>query len=155
MLQIPSAYQFTPKDLSGLSLEYRRTYIRKTAAALTVSFSGDFERVPADRVWLIDTFTWRGIGPAGQLPAGVNIIENNEAGADVGLFHVDMIPNAVIGTLDGRSYRKAFMLGPGRRLVGDMYFTASALTNQASWYWGGWLIPRANIQLAGNEAAIT
>lgn len=155
MLQIPGAYQFTAKDLTGLSLEWRRTYIRKTAIALTVSFSGDFERVPPDRVWLITHFTWRGIGAAGQVPAGVNVIENNESGADVGLFHSEMIPAAPIGTLDGRGYKKAFLLGPGRRLVGDMYFSAGALTNTAAWYFAGWLIPRANIQLGGNEAAIT
>lgn len=159
MLSIPSAYQFTPKDLTGASIEWRTLFLRTASANATQSFSGTFPFVDPDRIWFITHFSARGIPGATQSVLSSIIIVQQLTGAagalQAGVFHSWTNPKApVADQVTGPTDQLSFALPPGHRLSGDVIFNAGVASNTAEWYFAGWSVPRANIQVISSGAIV-
>lgn len=153
MLQLPSSYQFTPKDLTGSGLAWKR--VRKQLNGAQADFSAlqveDFGRVDTDRVWLVTQVTMQGTATnATEFFSRGYITENDANGTPVGLLAQFQNKSQLALLIEGETIRTAYLIQPGNHLRAFAHFEG-ATGNIIVWDVAGWLIPRANIEFAGTK----
>jgi hypothetical protein len=159
VLSIPTSYQFTPKDLQGSGLAWKR--VRKQLNGLQTSFSWlqetDFGRVPSDRVWMITHLACQGTpGLIGDDFLHAYFTENDKletGGAPVGLIgHLTVVVGG--RATDGFTLElpSGYLVQPDHhvRAFAEFFAATGPQDNLVIVDVAGWLIPRANVEFAGS-----
>lgn len=158
MIQLPTNYEFTPKDLQGVSLEWKR--VRTQSQGIQDDFSllqeSDFGRVPDDRVWLITQASMQATPGGGQGILWGFLTENAKletGGAPVGLvIHFKPWYGGTVDYIDGDTQQLSYAIQPGNHIRAFAHFTVGiGNSNLVIFDVAGWVIPRANIQLSGSK----
>lgn len=149
-VSIPSGYQLTPKDLQSSGLELARIHASGQSAATDLN-SAIFT-LPADHLLVIEQVSVILIPGAGQAALRFALSEtlNTSGTLFAGYVYVGAFPT-VAGQRYYQTARLQYIAGPASTLMMGSSYDAGAVANFHEVTIHGWLIPRANVQLAGNR----
>lgn len=156
MLTLPSSYQFTPKDLQGSALAWKR--VRRQANGNQAVFSflqeSDFGRIPDDRVWLITQVTAQGTTVNPEFWANAFFTENGPielGGQPLGLIAHASAFSFGSAPIDGETIECNYIVQGKNHVRAFANFSSGVPNNIIILDVAGWLIPRANIEFAGSN----
>lgn len=146
MLTIPSAYQFTPKDLTGVSLTWYRQMVQLNGAQAAFSALTQWLVVPMDQILILTHVDVAGTPGGAQNFINAFFTENDGNGTPVGTVWTSFAGNANNVNGLGNAGPLYYVIRGGHTVRSFMTFDAGVDPNIAQWTLGGWLIPRGNIQ---------
>lgn len=146
MLTIPSAYQFTPKDLTGTSLTWWRQMVQLNGAQASFSALTQWLVVPNDQVLLLTHVDTSATPGGAQNFVNSFFTENDAIGTPVGNIWTSFSGSAAAVNGLGNAGPLNYLIRGGHTIRAFATFDAGAVSNLIQWTLAGWLIPRGNIQ---------
>jgi hypothetical protein len=153
VIGIAGIYQPAPKDLTGLTLEWRSEFLSVSATATLLTGNLGVP-VQGDRVWNLTSFAIEVSPGTGQFALVANLVEqfaDAALGVDRIICTFDALhPRSLVaGAFFARSQQLNYYARPGSQLQVRATVDVAVNPSQFTATVGGLMIPRANIQFVG------